>query len=235
MKRKSNGDITFLDGPRHCIFIGPFDIRQICYELVPLSNLKRLLSEENCLHIHCTSYIFYNHLVLTNQFVWFSIDASMEENEHPPADLKAGDVFLKKVYEAVRGSPNWNSTLLLVTFDEHGGFYDPIPPPTNVPRPDDEPLRPFVNYFNFDRLGARVPTIAVSPWVEKGAVISNGLNGEIFEHSSIPGTLKKLFDLPSYLTRRDAWAATFDIAITRDEPRSDCPKTIDYHLGLKNE
>jgi phospholipase C len=159
----------------------------------------------------------------------------MEENEHPPADLKAGDVFLKKVYEAVRNSPNWNSTLLLVTFDEHGGFFDPIPPPVNVPRPDNEPLRPFVKHFNFDRLGARVPTIAVSPWVEKGAVISKGPNGEIFEHSSIPGTLKKLFDLPNFLTRRDAWAATFDVALTRKTPRTDCPKTIDYHLGLRKD
>jgi phospholipase C len=150
------------------------------------------------------------------------VDPSFEENEHPPNDMSMGDNYLKTVYQAVRNSPQWNETLLLVTYDESGGFYDHVPPPVGVPRPDDSPLNPPVKHFNFDRLGGRVPTIAISPLVDKGRVISDSPDGRIFEHSSIPATVKKLFDLPNFLSKRDEWAATFDIAITRSQPRSDC-------------
>jgi hypothetical protein len=77
-----------------------------------------------------------------------------------------GEALIKRIYTALRNSPQWNSTLFIVTFDEHGGFYDHVTPPMNVPNPDglnaDDPV-----YFGFDRLGVRVPTLMISPWINK--------------------------------------------------------------------
>jgi len=71
-------------------------------------------------------------------------------------DISRGQRLIKRVYEALRSSPQWNSTLFLLTYDEHGGYYDPIPPPMYAPNPDTmistDPV------FHFDRLGLRVPT-----------------------------------------------------------------------------
>jgi phospholipase C len=72
------------------------------------------------------------------------------------------------VYEALRASPQWDESLLLVTYDEHGGFFDHVPTPlTGIPNPDGIVGPPPFN-FGFDRLGVRVATLAISPWVEKG-------------------------------------------------------------------
>ncbi len=84
-------------------------------------------------------------------------------------------------------------------------------------------MKPKLGNFQFDKLGVRVPTLVISPFVEKGKIISESDNGGAFEHSSISATVKKLFQLKKFLTRRDAWAGTFDIALTLSEPRTDCP------------
>ncbi|KAF8037993.1 hypothetical protein BT93_B0747 [Corymbia citriodora subsp. variegata] len=153
-------------------------------------------------------------------------------DDHPSHDVYQGQMFVKEVYETLRASPQWNETLLLITYDEHGGFFDHVPTPVHgVPSPDGivgpEPFN-----FQFDRLGVRVPTIAVSPWIEKNTVV-HGPNGSPFptseyEHSSIPATVKKLFNLSApFLTKRDAWAGTFEgIVQTRTQPRTDCPEQL---------
>lgn len=82
--------------------------------------------------------------------------------------------LLKDVYEAVRNGPQWNSTLLLITYDEHGGYADHVPPPTGVPSPDG-----IIGYdthhegvtSEFTRLGVRVPVLLISPWIAKGSRI----------------------------------------------------------------
>ena len=156
------------------------------------------------------------------------IEPDFSKNDfHPPHSLYEGEKFLKEIYESLRSSPQWNETVLLVTFEEHGGYYDHVPPPSGVPAPDDNKPWPRVPNFNFDRLGVRVPTLVISPYVEKGALVKkpDTMEGH-FEHSSIPATVKKMLGLPKYLTRRDAWAATFDVALTRTEPRSDCPLNL---------
>ncbi|KAJ6692198.1 NON-SPECIFIC PHOSPHOLIPASE C2 [Salix purpurea] len=225
------------------------------------------------------------------------------------------------VYETLRASPQWNETLLVITYDEHGGFYDHVATPVSgVPSPDGI-VGPEPFLFKFDRLGVRVPTIVVSPWIEKGTAspsrlsakyanlihtafdtkreqklwgkwvqvllqhrlvaakkvhiverlsgkfedfcsvaekafackrlsnepetdeasqqgkasqaIVHGPNGSPFstseyEHSSIPATVKKLFNMSSpFLTKRDEWAGTFEgILQTRTEPRTDCPEKL---------
>ncbi|KAK9224802.1 hypothetical protein WN943_009840 [Citrus x changshan-huyou] len=153
-------------------------------------------------------------------------------DDHPSHDVYQGQVLVKEVYETLRASPQWNETLFVITYDEHGGFYDHVTTPVRgVPSPDGI-VGPEPFLFKFDRLGVRVPTIAISPWIEKGTVV-HGPNGSPFatsefEHSSIPATVKKLFNLSApFLTKRDAWAGTFEgIVQTRTAPRTDCPEQL---------
>ena len=88
-------------------------------------------------------------------------------DNHPPHDVRFGERLLKDMYEALRGGPGWRRTLLLVTYDEHGGFFDHVPPPqTGVPSPDG--IAGEYDGFAFNRLGVRVPAIVVSPWIDRG-------------------------------------------------------------------
>lgn len=81
---------------------------------------------------------------------YFDFPGAPQNDNHPSnADVANGEVLLKEVYEALRASPQWNSTLLIITYDEHGGFFDPVPTPYNVPNPDGI-IHPD---FDFDRLG----------------------------------------------------------------------------------
>ena len=133
---------------------------------------------------------------------------------------------MKDVYEALRSSPDWEQTLFIITYDEHGGFYDHYPTPKDVPNPDGV----VAPDFDFTRLGPRVPTIMISPWIERGALL-HGPTGPFptsqFEHASIHATLKLMFNLTSFLTARDAWAGTFEnIFSDRATPRTDCPVTL---------
>ncbi len=155
-------------------------------------------------------------------------------DQHPPHDVRMGEYLIAEVYDALRASAYWEKCLLVVLYDEHGGFYDHVPPPDHVPNPDgkiatDPP-------FDFTRLGVRVPAILVSPWVEKGQVDST-----VYEHASIPATLRVLFNLPASLTARDQAANTFENILSLRTPRSDTPltlpvpgdaKDIDLHRGL---
>ena len=84
-------------------------------------------------------------------------------DQHPDHDIAAGEQLQKDVYEAVRASPSWNETLLIITYDEHGGFFDHVPTPLNVPPPGDGYASYPDKAFPFDRLGIRVPTLLISP------------------------------------------------------------------------
>lgn len=154
---------------------------------------------------------------------WFTFFEWEASDQHPPHDVRPGEYLVAKIYQALRNGPKWNSTLFIVTYDEHGGYWDHVPTPFGAPRPDDVPND---EGFEFNRLGVRVPTIMASPWINKGTVIHAPPQAH-YEHSSVPATLKKLFNLPHFLTRRDAWAATFDHVVNqRDTPRTDCPTSL---------
>lgn len=89
-------------------------------------------------------------------------------DDHPSHDVSTGQKFIKEVYEALRSSPQWNEMLFMIVYDEHGGFYDHVPTPTQgVPNPDDL-IGPGPYNFKFDRLGVRVPAMFISPWIEPG-------------------------------------------------------------------
>ncbi|XP_026378856.1 non-specific phospholipase C6-like [Papaver somniferum] len=162
---------------------------------------------------------------------YFDLIGAPANDDHPSHDVANGQKFVKEIYEALRSSPQWNETLFIITYDEHGGFYDHVTTPyENVPNPDGN-TGPAPFFFKFDRLGVRVPTIMVSPWIKKGTVISGpkgpAPNSE-FEHSSIPATIKKMFNLSSnFLTHRDAWAGTFEEVVGElTAPRTDCPEVL---------
>ncbi|XVF68982.1 hypothetical protein PTKIN_Ptkin11bG0045000 [Pterospermum kingtungense] len=170
-----------------------------------------------------------NYVVVEQRY--FDVKAFPANDDHPSHDVALGQRFVKEVYEILRGSPQWNETALLITYDEHGGFYDHVPTPVSgVPNPDGI-VGPDPYYFKFNRLGVRVPTLLISPWIDKATVIhepAGPMPQSQFEHSSIPATVKKLFNLNSnFLTKRDAWAGTFENYFNlRRTPRTDCPETL---------
>eukprot|EP00743_Colponemidia_sp_Colp-15_P013089 GILK01015083.1.p1 GENE.GILK01015083.1~~GILK01015083.1.p1 ORF type:complete len:437 (-),score=48.98 GILK01015083.1:268-1578(-) len=152
-------------------------------------------------------------------------------DQHPDHDVVKGEEFIAEVYEGLRNSPVWNETLLVVVYDEHGGFYDHVSPPQNfVPSPDGIVGGEGTIYqFNFTRMGVRVPFIAVSPYVTKGQVVSwpEEAPYKQFEHSSMYATLKRLNGFEEELTNRTAFAAPFDFLFeTLGQPRTDCPTTL---------
>jgi phospholipase C len=135
----------------------------------------------------------------------------------PPSSLLGGEALLAKIYDAIRssssanGSNAWN-TLLIVTFDEHGGTYDHVPPPL-VPPPTAGTLAGQYG-FAFDRSGLRVPAIAVSPWIAPRTVV----NAE-FRNTSVIATLRERWQLGASLTDRDAAAASLASVLTLETPR----------------
>jgi len=135
----------------------------------------------------------------------------------PPSSLLGGEALLAKVYNAVRssssehGSNAWN-TLLLITFDEHGGTYDHVPPPLVPPPGPADPVGQM--NFGFDRSGLRVPAIAVSAWIGERTVI----NAE-YRNTSVIRTLRERWPLGGPLTNRDAMAADIAPVLSLDTPR----------------
>ncbi|KAJ6804466.1 putative non-specific phospholipase C4 [Iris pallida] len=175
---------------------------------------------------HCEKGKLPNYVVVEQRY--FDLDTLPANDDHPSHDVSEGQKFVKEVYEALRSSPQWNEMLLIVTYDEHGGFYDHVPTPVGVPSPDGI-VGPEPFYFKFDRLGVRVPAIFISPWIEAGTVVhrpSGPYPSSEFEHSSVPAIVKKIFNLKNFLTKRDEWAGTFDTVLTRTTPRTDCPVTL---------
>lgn len=126
---------------------------------------------------------------------------TLQNSEHPPADLQVGQAYVAGVIGALMASPNWSSSALFLTYDENGGFYDNVVPPA-APLPDAiAPLYEGAKYGGtFDRYGFRVPMTVVSPYA-KPHFVSHVVN----DHTSILSFIEHRFDLPA-LTRRDAAA-----------------------------
>lgn len=144
---------------------------------------------------------------------------SKGNSQHPNYDVSKGEQYLKQVYDAVRNSPCWEKTLLIITYDEHGGCYDHVSPPENAVNP--EPGKIGQNNFNFQRFGPRVPTIFISPFIEAGTVIK--AKGKTpFDHTSINKSIQNRFGLQP-LTERDKAAPCFLDVLTLKEARKDNP------------
>ncbi len=120
-------------------------------------------------------------------------------DEHPPHNVALGEQLIATVYNAVRSGKNWARTLLIITYDEHGGCFDHVVPPAATPPGGDNP-----DGFAFDRFGVRVPAIIISPHIAMGSILR--APGDVpFDHTSIIATLHALFGI-GQLTPRDAAA-----------------------------
>ena len=157
---------------------------------------------------------------------YFALPGLPANDQHPPHDLRQGEKLIATVYDALRGNPAvWRQCLFVLLYDEHGGYYDHVPPPATV-SPDGIPSP--VTGFDFTRLGIRVPTILVSPWVPKGQV-----DQRVYDHTSLLATVKELFGLPNFLTRRDAAANRFtDRLLPQARPLADTPASLTGLLSM---
>ncbi len=148
---------------------------------------------------------------------------------HPPHDMLLADRLIWRVWQAVSGGAHWDSTLLLITYDEHGGCIDHQPPPYGAAPPDD---RCSENGFAFDRFGVRVPMIAVSPWIEPGTVFRSPTDMP-YDHTSVIATLRDWLQIPAdamLKSRRVDQAPALAHLLTRAQPRTDIP-AIPYPEG----
>jgi phospholipase C len=139
---------------------------------------------------------------------------------HPLDDVTRGEKLIKKVYEVIRNSPHWEKSLLIVTFDEHGGFYDHVAPTPAVP-PGDLFTQDYIQHqFRFDRYGVRVPTLVISPLIRKGVIDKTE-----YDHTSTLATVERLFGMGN-LTERDKAANDFRHLLSLATPRTDAPATL---------
>jgi phospholipase C len=108
-------------------------------------------------------------------FIDLSVLETNSNDDHPPSDVKAGQALILEIYEALARSPHWEDTVLVIVYDEHGGFYDHVPPP------------PIDDRSGYKRLGVRVPALVVGPRVRKFVC------HETFEHTSLIATILRRF------------------------------------------
>lgn len=151
-------------------------------------------------------------------FTFLEPDFSTTGNsQHPNYDVALGEQLIHDVYEALRTGPGWNQTLFVLTYDEHGGCYDHVPPPWGATPPDSTPDTRFG--FGFDRFGVRVPTVLISPLIAPGTVYRVQEGGTPLDHTSVLKTIEQRWNLKP-LTARDAAAAGFGDVLTLTTPRT---------------
>jgi phospholipase C len=180
---------------------------------------------DDCAHDRLPSYSFiepnYTDHDDASGAMWIASD------QHPDHHVREGERFIATVYNALRKNPVlWPKSALLVLYDEHGGTYDHVEPPSVVT--DGFVAQPAAtgtgDPFYFDRLGVRVPAVLISPWIPKGTVV----NGRIFEHASIPATATDwLIGLYNDRSPREKNAETFLDLLTAPAARTDC---IEFQL-----
>jgi phospholipase C len=114
-----------------------------------------------------------------------------QNDQHPPSDLRNGDVLIGQVYNAIRKNKKlWESSLFVIIYDENGGFYDHVVPPATI-APDSH-----TEVFNFETLGFRVPALLISP------KIGLGVDHTIYDHTSVLKYLCDKWNLDPYLLGR---------------------------------
>jgi phospholipase C len=140
-------------------------------------------------------------------------------DDHPPSNVQNGQNLVRTIYNALLKSPRWDKTLFVMTYDEHGGFYDHVEPPVAE---DDFP--------HLRRYGLRVPGLVISPWVGKQTA-----SHEIFDHTSIVKTILLRFcrengGIP-HLSKRVDNATPLSVLLTEAKPRRDCKEVPVYRSG----
>jgi phospholipase C len=148
---------------------------------------------------------------------------------HGPYDVRPADQLVADTYNGLRSNAAvWNKTVLVVTMDEHGRSYDHVVPPDlsdcsldrfSSPPPGDSAS--WIPKFKFDRLGLRVPTLIVSPWVSAGRV-----DHTEYRHTSVLATVIKMFGLSGQLTNRVKTAPRFETLFSERTARTNTPQEI---------
>jgi phospholipase C len=165
-------------------------------------------------------YFPYSYVFIEPSYALLN-DYKGSTSEHPLDDVRLGEGLIKSTYEAVRNSAVWKSSVLIITWDEHGGFFDHVPPPAAVSPGDTAPIGGHNKYgFTFERYGPRVPAVVISPWIPKNVV-----DHRLYDHSSIPATLEKLFGM-NPLTARDLAANSVLPLLSLDAARDDTPSSL---------
>jgi phospholipase C len=125
-----------------------------------------------------------------------------QNDEHPPANVQQGQKFVADVVNALMASPNWPSSAMFLEYDEHGGYYDHVPPPEAVPPDDMQPMTSATDndQGTFGHLGIRVPFAVISPFAKKSFV-----SHTVYDHTSILAFIEERYGLPQ-LSARDAAA-----------------------------
>ena len=150
-----------------------------------------------------------------------SQDYRQSTSEHPLSDIRLGEGLIKATYEAIRGSSIWPKSLLIIAWDEHGGFYDHVIPPRAISPADTAPRTGHNKYgFTFEQYGVRVPAVVISPLIPK-----NTIDHRLYDHASVPKTLELLFALPA-LTNRDGAANSVLPLLSLAAPRGDTPAQL---------
>jgi phospholipase C len=142
---------------------------------------------------------------------------STGNSQHPNYDVALGEQLIHDTYEALRTGPGWPQTLFVLTYDEHGGCYDHVPPPWGATPPDNSAGE---FGFGFDRFGVRVPTLLISPRIAPGTVYRVPEGTTPLDHTSVLKTIGQRWNIPP-LTARDAAAPGFGDVITLTAPRTD--------------
>ena len=162
----------------------------------------------------------YNYVFIEPSYCLLN-DYKGSTSEHPLDDVRLGEGLIKATYEAIRNSPVWKSSMLIIAWDEHGGFFDHAIPPPAVAPGDTTSSDGHNKYgFTFEQCGPRVPAVIISPWIPR-----NTVDHRPYDHSSIPATLEKLFAMDP-LTERDRVANTLLPLLSLDAARDDTPATL---------
>ena len=142
-------------------------------------------------------------------------------SQHPLTNVTLGEALIKETYEAIRGSALWDTSVLIITWDEHGGFYDHVSPPAAVAPGDSQPKGKYNQYgFTFEQYGPRVPATVISPLIAK-----NTIDHRLYDHASIPAVIKAVFGTGA-LTARDSQANSPDQLLSLQTARQDAPATL---------
>ncbi len=138
-------------------------------------------------------------------------------SQHPLDGITNGELLIKETYEAIRNSELWEQSMLIITYDEHGGFYDRVTPPRAIP-PGDKPTKTNIDPqkhhgFLYDQYGPRLPTIVVSPYTP-----ANSIDHTVYDHTSVLSTMEIMLGIDP-LTDRDATANDLTRLVSEPEVR----------------
>ncbi|QNI33273.1 alkaline phosphatase family protein [Alloacidobacterium dinghuense] len=179
--------------PKHTSKLYYFDVASSTIEIVNLlQNQPELFGTFDQFMDDCSKGQLPDYSFIEPNYSDHDTDTgeAVASDQHPDHNVQQGELFIAQVYMAIKRSPLWASTAMLIAYDEHGGIFDHVVPPACPP----DQFTASANdtgtgkEFKFDRLGVRVPAILISPWIPKGTVVDR-----TFDHASIPGTVTKFF------------------------------------------